>query len=227
MRSPHHIVSYGPDALLLNWEQRISPAISAGVHAWAAAIRQHPAVRECVPGYASLLVRFAGPLVSAYDLREFIFGLKPEETEAKSALTHELPVCYDGPDLEAAAAALGLTTSSLIRLHSGQEYLVYQIGFRPGFGFLGQTVPELEIARRPTPRTHVAAGSVGLAGRQTGVYPTDGPGGWQLIGRCPTPLLRAGDQPALLRAGDRVRFRPVSAATFTDLLNSPSPWPER
>ncbi len=227
MRSPHHIISYGPDALLLNWEQRIDPAISKGIHAWAAAIKVHPAVQECVPGYASLLVRFAGPLVSAYDLREFILELKPEGNERTNTLTHELPVCYDGPDLEATATTLALSEAELVRLHTEQEYLVYQIGFRPGFGFLGQTALELEIARRTTPRSCVPAGSVGLAGRQTGVYPTAGPGGWQLIGRCPYPLLRVGDQPALLRAGDTVRFRPVSAAEFTDLLNSPPLWPER
>ena len=227
MRSPHHIVSYGSDALLLNWEQRIDPAISTSVHAWAAEIKQHPAVRECIPGYASLLVRFAGPLVSAYDLREFILGLRPEENKKTNVLTHQLPVCYDGPDLKETATALALSEAELIRLHTAQDYLVYQIGFRPGFGFLGQTAPGLEIARRPTPRPRVPAGSVGLAGRQTGIYPTDSPGGWQLIGRCPFPLLRQGAHPSLLRPGDKVRFRAVSAAEFSDLFNSPPLWPER
>ncbi len=227
MRSPHYIVSYGSDALLLNWEQRIDPTISTSIHAWAVEIKRHPAVRECVPGYASLLVRFAAPLVSAYDLREFILELKPEKSEQKKTLTHKLPVCYNGPDLQETAKVLKLSTTELIQLHADQEYLVYQIGFRPGFGFLGQTAPELEVARRATPRARVPAGSVGLAGRQTGVYPTEGPGGWQLIGRCPYPLLRSGDHPSLLRAGDTVRFHPVTEAEFSDLLNSPPPWPER
>lgn len=227
MRSPHNILPYGPDALLLNWEQRIDPAISAGVHAWAAAIGRHPAVRECVPAYASLLVRFAGPLITAYDLHEYILGLRPEENSQDGSFHHQLPVCYDGPDLSEVAANLKLAPQDLIRLHADRDYLVYQVGFRPGFGFLGETAPELEIARRSTPRAHVPAGSLGIAGRQTGVYPSDSPGGWQLIGRCPYPLLREGNRPALLRAGDTVRFEPVSAAEFNDLLNSPPPWPER
>ena len=227
MRSPREIVPYGPEALLLNWEQRIDPAISAGVHAWAALIGRHPAVRECVPAYASLLVRFATPLVSAYDLREYILDLAPVAGARKDAIRHQLPVCYDGPDLDATAKLLRLTTERLISLHADRDYLVYQIGFRPGFGFLGQTAPELSVGRHPTPRARVAAGSVGLAGRQTGVYPSDSPGGWRLIGRCPYPLVRAGDDPALLRAGDTVRFRPVSAVEYDHLLNSPAPWPER
>lgn len=227
MRSPHHIVPYGPDALLLTWEQRIDPSISAGVHAWGAAIGQHPAVRECVPAYASLLVRFAAPIVSAYDLQEFILGLKPEENKLVGSCFHELPVCYDGPDLEEVSTILQLSSAELIRLHSAPDYLVYQLGFQPGFGFLGQTDPALEIARCPTPRAYVPAGSVGIAGRQTGIYPSDCPGGWRLIGRCPQALLRAGDHPSLLRAGDTVRFRPVSVAEFTELLNSPPSWPER
>ena len=227
MRSFHHIVPYGPDALLLNWEQRIDPGVSAGVHAWAAAIGEHPAVRECVPAYASLLVRFSAPLITAYDLREFILGLQPGADTAMQGIHHDLPVRYDGPDLKEAAALLGISVKKLIGLHAGTDYLVYQIGFRPGFGFLGQTAPELEIARRPTPRAKVPAGSVGIAGRQTGIYPSAGPGGWQLIGRCTYPLLREGRRPALLRAGDTVRFRPVSTKAFADLLNSPPPWPER
>lgn len=227
MRSPHHIISYGPDALLLKWEQRIDPAISAGVHAWAGAIGQHPAVRECIPAYASLLVRFAAPQIRVYDLREYILGLQPDQLNDTERIGHELPVCYDGPDLEETATVLGISVEEIIRLHAGSDYLVYQLGFRPGFGFLGQTAPELEIARHVQPRAHVPAGSVGIAGRQTGVYPSDSPGGWRLIGRCPYTLLQADDHPALLHAGDTVRFRPVSAAEFDELLNSPTPWPER
>ncbi|WP_187271164.1 5-oxoprolinase subunit PxpB [Neolewinella aurantiaca] len=227
MRSPRTILTYGPDALLLQWEQRIAPDISAGVHAWAAAISGNVAVRECVPAYASLLVRFAPRLISAYDLQEFILALKPESKKNDQHLHHQLPVCYDGPDLQEVASLLGLSPERVIQLHTSQKYLVYQIGFRPGFGFLGQTLTELEVARRSAPRARVPAGSVGIAGRQTGIYPSESPGGWQLIGRCPVPLLRAGDQPALLRAGDTVQFRPVSLPEFNDLLNSPAPWPKR
>lgn len=227
LRRPRSISPYGPSALLLRWEQRIDPAISAGVHAYAGAINAHAAVLECVPAYASLLVRFAAPRISSDELLNFIYTLSPAAATDRGRITHELPVHYDGPDLANVAGQLSLTPAELVEFHTGKEYLVYQLGFRPGFAFLGDTAPELEIPRHASPRTLVPAGSVGLAGRQTGVYPTAGPGGWQLIGRCPTPLLRAGSDPVLLRAGDLVRFRSVPSSEFLHLQNTPLPWPER
>ncbi|MEL7162227.1 MAG: 5-oxoprolinase subunit PxpB [Bacteroidota bacterium] len=228
-RKPRTVLPYPPDALLLNWEQRISPAISSGVHAYAHALRQHPAVRECVPGYASLLVRYARPKITAYDLREFIFALNPL-TEETGGILHEIPVCYAddfAPDLPTVAAAIALSPEEIIRLHTDVEYLVYQVGFRPGFAFLGQTDARLEIPRRTSPRRRVPAGTVGLAGRQTGIYPSESPGGWQLIGRCPWPLLRAGKDFCRFQAGDRVRFHSVSATEFAQLQKTSAPWPVR
>ncbi|MFT5999894.1 MAG: KipI family sensor histidine kinase inhibitor [Neolewinella sp.] len=227
MRLPRHILPYGPDALLLNWEQRITPGISTSVHAYAAALLAHPAVLECVPAYASLMVRFAPPKISAYQLREFIFELRPSAARPQTSVIHDLPVLYDGPDLEFIFRKLSLSKKDLISLHSAPDYLVYQVGFQPGFAFLGDTSEALAIERRESPRAKVPAGSVGLAGRQTGVYPTDGPGGWQLIGRCPWPLIRPGPSPTRLQAGDRVSFRPVSPVEFANLVKSPAPWPER
>jgi inhibitor of KinA len=160
-------------------------------------------------------------------LRDFIHELTPGDKGGEGQRRHVLPVCYDGPDFRAATQWLSLDPGVLIELHTGQDYLVYQLGFRPGFAFLGDTPAALEIARHASPRARVPAGSVGLAGRQTGVYPTASPGGWQLIGRCPLPLVRAGTNPTLLRAGDLVRFRPVTPAEFIHLQNHPPPWPER
>ncbi len=227
LRRPRSISRYGPSALLLNWEQRIDPAISAGVHSYAAAIGAHPAVLECVPAYASLLVRFAAPRITASELSDFIYELTPISVAAPGRHTHKLPVCYDGPDFEDTAKRLSLDPEALIDLHTSRNYLVYQLGFRPGFAFLGDTAPALEIDRHTAPRSHVPAGSVGLAGRQTGVYPTVSPGGWRLIGRCPVPLLRTGTDPILFRAGDLVRFHQVTATEFLHLQNNPPPWPER
>lgn len=212
---------------MLNWEQRIDPAISAGVHSYAATIGAHPAVLECIPAYASLLVRFAAPRITASELSDFIYDLTPLSVVGANHYTHELPVCYDGPDFENTAKQLSLEPEVLIDLHTSQNYLVYQLGFRPGFAFLGDTAPSLEISRLVAPRSRVPAGSVGLAGRQTGVYPTASPGGWRLIGRCPIPLLRTGTDPILLRAGDFVRFHQVTATEFSYLQNNPPPWPER
>jgi KipI family sensor histidine kinase inhibitor len=173
------------------------------------------------------MVRFASPKISAYQLREFIFELRPAAAEGKTSVIHELPVLYDGPDLKFILGKLSLSKKDFISLHAATDYLVYQVGFQPGFAFLGDTREELTIARRGSPRAKVPAGSVGLAGRQTGVYPTDGPGGWQLIGRCPWPMLRSGSNPTRLLAGDHVRFKPVSPAELAKLAKSPAPWPER
>jgi inhibitor of KinA len=227
MRLPRHILPYGPDALLINWEQRIAPAISTSVHAYATALLAHPAVLECIPAYASLMVRFSAIKVSAYQLREFIFELRLPAAGPQTSMIHELPVLYDGPDLDFVSGKLQLSKKKIISLHTKTVYLVYQVGFQPGFAFLGDTAEALEMARRESPRSKVPAGSVGLAGRQTGIYPMDGPGGWQLIGRCPWPVVRPGTDPTRFRAGDQVKFKSVSAATFLKLSKSPAPWPER
>ncbi|MFK8163798.1 MAG: 5-oxoprolinase subunit PxpB [Lewinella sp.] len=221
------MLPYGPDALLLNWDQRIAPAISTSVHAYAAALLAHPAVLECIPAYASLMVRFAPPRITAYQLREFIFELRPSATRQKNKIFHELPVLYDGPDIDFVSRKLKLSKKKIIGLHTAPTYLVYQVGFQPGFAFLGDTAEALTIGRRESPRSKVPAGSVGLAGRQTGVYPIDGPGGWQLIGRCPWLMVRSGKSPTRLRAGDQVKFRSVSPAAYLKLSKSAEPWPER
>ncbi len=227
VRLPHHLLTYGPGALLLNWEQRINPSINASVHAYASAISKHPAVVECVPAYASLLVRFAVPKITAYALREYILDLTPVPLAADQALHHEVPVCYNGPDLEATATTLKLSVKQLIKLHTGKDYLVYQLGYQPGFAFLGETDPALAISRRSSPRANVPAGSVGLAGRQTGIYPSQSPGGWQLIGRSPIVLIRPGSHPTRFQAGDFVRFFAIGVKAFADLQQNPLPWPER
>lgn len=229
MRLPREILPYGPTALLLNWEQLISPAISTAIHRYAAAIRELGGVKECIPAYASLLVRFDSQRTTAYQLKERIFSLHPQEIEA-AGIRHELPVCYDpslAPDLLAAAQALKLTSDELIELHTKQDYLVYQLGYQPGFAFLGETDERLAIDRRASPRRSVPEGSVGLAGRQTGIYPTTGPGGWQIIGRCPWPMLKEGDDWLRLQAGDQVRFYAIGPDKFHQLQTTAAPWPVR
>jgi inhibitor of KinA len=131
--------------------------------------------------------------------------------------TFRLPVCYEGeyaPDLEGVARHKGLAVEELIALHCSVDYLIYMIGFLPGFPYMGKIDPRLEIPRKPRP-VPVLAGSVGIAGMQTGVYPLNSPGGWQIIGRTPMRLFdRDADPPVVLRTGDRVRFYPVSITEF-------------
>ncbi|WP_290584816.1 5-oxoprolinase subunit PxpB [Alicyclobacillus sp.] len=132
-----------------------------------------------------------------------------------------IPVCYGGefgPDLGEVAAHNGLTEDEVIFIHSQGAYVVYMIGFAPGFPYLGGMSERIAAPRRATPRVSIPAGTVGIAGMQTGVYPISTPGGWQLIGRTPIRLFRPEqDPPTLLSAGDIVRFEPISRETFDAL----------
>ncbi len=129
-----------------------------------------------------------------------------------------IPVCYDtelGPDLNHVAQANGLTREEVIDLHTANEYLVYMIGFAPGFPFLGGMDERIATPRHGDPRAEIPAGSVGIAGKQTGVYPISTPGGWQLIGQTPLKLFSADREvPSLLKAGDRVTFKAISKSEF-------------
>jgi inhibitor of KinA len=130
----------------------------------------------------------------------------------------ELPVCYGGefgPDLGEVAGHCGLSEPEVIARHSGAEYRVYMLGFAPGFAYLGGLDPAIAAPRRQTPRLKVPAGSVGIAGLQTGIYPLETPGGWQIIGRSPQRLFRPGqEEPCLLKPGDRLRFVPIDLAAY-------------
>ncbi|MFI5038471.1 MAG: 5-oxoprolinase subunit PxpB, partial [Solirubrobacterales bacterium] len=131
---------------------------------------------------------------------------------AEPGRLHRIPVVYDGPDIEAVAAVLGLSTTDIITLHTKPIYRVFLVGFVPGWGYLGPLPEELELPRRHVPRTRVPAGSVAIAGRQTGIYPLATPGGWHLIGRTSVRLfLPDSEPPSLFRAGDRVKFFPAQS----------------
>ena len=146
----------------------------------------------------------------------------PDGSEVDAALVEDdivtIPVCYGGqfgPDLDDVAAHTGLAPREVIALHSEPLYLVYMIGFTLGFPYLGGMDPRIATPRLTTPRTVVPAGSVGIAGNQTGVYPSASPGGWRLIGRTPLRLADpSADPPCLLRAGNRIRFVPIDEPTY-------------
>jgi inhibitor of KinA len=137
---------------------------------------------------------------------------------AEPVRTVEIPVCYGGefgPDIDEVARHGGVTAEEVAALHSGVMYDVHAIGFTPGFPYLAGLVDKLHTPRRGTPRLSVPAGSVGIGGRQTGIYPLSSPGGWQLIGRTPRPLFDVRQEsPALLRVGDRVKFKRITAEEF-------------
>lgn len=136
----------------------------------------------------------------------------------QTSKTVTIPVCYGGeygPDLQDVANYHQLSQQQVINIHSNQEYLVYMIGFAPGFPYLGGMSKKIATPRKATPRLTIPAGSVGIGGEQTGVYPIESPGGWQLIGRTPLQLFQQdAKQPSLLKAGDTVRFKPITPQQF-------------
>jgi KipI family sensor histidine kinase inhibitor len=167
------------------------------------------------PAYASLLVDYDPRLLGRADVEALIDGVCARADETADALEPliEIPVRYggvDGPDLLDVARHAGLSAERVVELHSSAEYLVYFLGFSPGFPYLGGMPPELATPRLGSPRKCVPAGSVAIGGAQTGIYPADSPGGWRIIGRTPLRLFDASaSPPALLRMGGRLRFVPV------------------
>ncbi|MEW6308805.1 MAG: 5-oxoprolinase subunit PxpB [Bacillota bacterium] len=202
----------GESALLVVLGDRIDPAVNARVHALTRALAQRPeGLNELVPGYASLLVRFDPRLLDRDRLRSLLQDLAAEPASATvPARLVEIPVHYGGdygPDLGEVAARGGLTPAEAATLHASADYHCYMLGFVAGFPYLGSLPAALACPRLSTPRTAVPAGSVGIAGDQTGIYPRATPGGWRIIGWTPLVLfdpVRA--EPALIRPGDRVRF---------------------
>ena len=185
----YEIVPEGDSAMLLVFGDRISPEINTKVTAAADSLRERriPGVTDLIPAYCSLLVQYDPLTIS----------------------------CEYGPDLEHIAKNAGLTPEAVIRIHSSRDYRVYMLGFLPGFCYLGGLDERIHTPRLKTPRLRIPAGSVGIGGSQTGIYPMDSPGGWQLMGRTP---VRAYDpnreEPILFRAGDIIRFVPVDVESY-------------
>jgi len=180
------------------------------VHRLHAALRalDQPGVVELVPGYRTLLlVAEQGRAEVLDELAADLPHLELPDADAVAGEPVEIPVRYDGEDLPEVARLTGLDAEEVVRRHTAPEYTVAFLGFSPGFPYLVGLDPALEVPRRDTPRTSIPAGSVGLAGGQTGIYPTASPGGWQLIGRTGVTLFDPDrDPPALLGPGSRLRF---------------------
>ena len=198
----------GDSALLAELGTRLDTALNTRAIALAAALKKRRDVRQAIAGYASVTVHF-DPDQTTYDsLTNAIERLASKRPPmAEPGRVHRIPVSYDGPDMDAVAAQLNLTPKQIVDLHTRPIYRVFLVGFVPGWAYLGPLPEELDLPRRHVPRTQVPAGSVAMAGRQTGIYPLPSPGGWHLIGRTPVKLfLPDSDPPCLFRAGDRVKF---------------------
>jgi KipI family sensor histidine kinase inhibitor len=179
-----------------------------------------PGIRNLHPAYCSVLIKF-DPLKLQHDELEAILNHYVDRLDTVSLPEPrqlEIPVCYGGeygPDLEDVSAMHEITPARVTELHASTNYLVYFLGFVPGFAYLGELPEGLVTPRLPTPRRKVAPGSVGIAGTQTGIYPCATPGGWRLLGRTPVSLFRPERNAlSLLSIGDRVRFVPISPEQF-------------
>ena len=212
----------GDSMLLVELEPAIDPVINERAIVLAERLRERGArgVRDVAAGYCTVGVHF-DPLQT--DLAALERAIEDEYSSVAAIETLparaviEIPVRYggeDGPDLDAVAARAGCTVDEVIAKHSGRTYRVYMLGFVSGFAYMGRVDQELAMPRHRVPRERVPVGSVGIAGQQTGVYPVESPGGWQLIGRTDTVMFDAQrETPSLLTAGDFVRFVPVKERT--------------
>jgi inhibitor of KinA len=208
----------GDQALVVELGEEIDPETNRRVHDLARVIDENAVagVVDLIPTYRSLLVQY-DPLATSYRaLNDEVVQLLGNlaELARPDPNTVEVPTLYggeSGPDLEFVAEHAGLNTEEVVATHSGTEYLVYMMGFTPGFPYLGGLPERLHTRRLETPRSEIPAGSVGIAEGQTGVYPVASPGGWRLIGRTPLVLFDPRrDPPSIISAGDRVRFVPLS-----------------
>jgi inhibitor of KinA len=216
------IVPAGESALIVEFEARIDPEVNARAIACAEAIQAAglAGVRDVVPTYRSVAVYF-DPLRTDGDALIARLNRVAEAPPPASAVLREpvrIPVCYGGelgPDLAGVAAYAGLSEADVTRLHAAATYRVFMLGFVPGFAYLGIVDQRIAMPRHASPRLRVPIGSVGIAGVQTGVYPAQTPGGWQLIGRTPLkPFDPSRDDPFLMKAGDAVQFHAIDRGEY-------------
>lgn len=225
MNSHYRIVPAGESVLIVEFEERIDPAVNATTIACAEAIQTAAVagVRDVVPTYRSVAIYF-DPLRTDTDALLERITHEAETAGPGAPVARDplrIPVCYGGdlgPDLPQVAAFAKITADEVVQRHASAIYRVFMLGFVPGFAYLGMVDPTIAMPRRSTPRVRVPMGSVGIAGIQTGIYPAETPGGWQLIGQTPVrPFDPAREDPFLMKAGDAVEFYAVDRAEFDRL----------
>lgn len=212
-------------SILIEFAGEINESLLRYILGAAQSIQQNPATAfvELVPAYNSLLVIFDplrfSPESALENIKQRLSSVNPLDQQAGKLI--EIPVCYDSrvaEDLEYVADYCKMTVEELIQAHTQQGYTVYMLGFLPGFLYLGDLDPKLYCPRRDNPRTRIEAGSVGIGGNQTGIYPINSPGGWQIIGRSPVAMLDVKKSPpSIANPLDKVRFVPISYQEFKKL----------
>jgi KipI family sensor histidine kinase inhibitor len=204
----------GDRAVLVTLGGTIDSELLGQVLALDRALQEHrpTGLVNTVPAYASLLCHYDPDLTDPARLEDSIRRLEGQvDASVPSGPVVDIPTRYDGPDLADVALKTKLTPAGVVEAHAGREYLVYCVGFAPGFTYCGALSDQLAVPRLASPRLRVSAGSIGIAGRQTGIYAVESPGGWNLIGRTALRLFDpAADPPARFKPGDRLRFVPTS-----------------
>ena len=223
MSEVRYLVS-GDSSVCVEFGNEISPDINRKIRAFKIAVEKSgiPGIVETVPTYRSLLVHYKPEVIGYKAITEIFKSLMGtlDNIEIPPPTVIEIPVLYGGemgPDIENVASHTGKTVEEVIKIHTSQEYLIYMIGFIAGFPYLGGMSKEIATPRLKEPRVKIDGGSVGIAGEQTGIYPLDSPGGWQLIGRTPLKLYDAErEKPVLLEAGQYIKFRSISQKEFDE-----------
>lgn len=217
-----HIVAAGDTSLLVEFGQEISPEINRKISTTVQLMReQHmEGVVDVIPTFCSLLINYDPRVISYEQLKTRMQELVKLDikSEAGKKRIFEIPVCYGGvygPDIENIAKHAGLTVEEVIKIHTSTDYLIYMLGFLPGFCYLGGLDERIHTPRLANPRLKISAGSVGIGGSQTGIYPMDSPGGWQLMGMTPVKTYDPNREvPILVEAGDYIRFVPVDEQEY-------------
>ena len=227
----YSIFPLGDSAIMVDFGNKIDETINEQVMALFCQLRDHPLLGmiEAVPAYSSLTIYYdTFQLSKKIPVDKTVYEWMKEQLQKKlqepllnndsSTTTITIPVCYEkefGLDIEEIAAIKNISVKELIEIHTSKIYRVYMLGFLPGFAYMGEVDEKIEMPRKQQPRQIVESGSVGIAGKQTGIYPLTSPGGWQIIGQTALKLFDAEKkEPTLLRAGDKVKFISISKDEF-------------
>lgn len=221
----HSFLQNGDTAITVCFENEISKEVNGFVTSFTCAVEQKgiKGVIELIPAFNSVTVLYDSTVVPSYTLKIKLERIikKLGNSQQSSAVLYKIPVCYEeefSPDMKNVEAHTGLSREEIIEIHSSSDYLIYMLGFLPGFAYLGEMDKRLATPRLDSPRVEISRGAVGIGGEQTGIYPVASPGGWQLIGRTPVLVYdRERENPILYKSGDYIRFVPISRDEYFEI----------